>query len=63
MFKYIKATVSDLERIWNKDIEQNKDDERLKLNAKFKAQKIKQKKKLFNEIQEYYISVKRLIMR
>ena len=36
-----------------------KDDERLKLNAKFKAQKIKQKKKLFNEIQEcLYISQK-----
>ena len=33
--------------------------ERLKLNAKFKAQKIKQKKKLFNEIQEcLYISQK-----
>ena len=36
-----------------------KDDERLKLNAKYKAQKIKQKKKLFNEIQEcLYISQK-----
>ncbi len=28
MFKYRKATISDLERIWNKDIEQNKNDER-----------------------------------
>ena len=28
MFIYRKATNDDLERIWNKDIEQNKDDER-----------------------------------
>ena len=51
-------------KIGNVVIEQSKnlkakDDERLKLNAKFKAQKIKQKKKLFNEIQEcLYKSIK-----
>ena len=28
MFNYRKATISDLESIWNKDIEQNKDDQR-----------------------------------
>ena len=40
-------------------IYQSKDDERLKLNAKIKPQKIEQKKKLFNEIQEcLYISQK-----
>ena len=51
-------------RIGNVVIEQvknlkSKDDERLKLNAKYKAQKIKQKKKLFDEIEEcFYISKK-----
>ena len=64
-FNFQKKYMQDFyRRIGNVVIEQSKnlkakDDERLKLNAKFKAQKIKQKKKLFNEIQEcLYISQK-----
>ena len=64
-FNFEKKYMQDFyRRIGNVVIEQSKnlkakDDERLKLNAKFKAQKIKQKKKLFNEIQEcLYISQK-----
>ena len=41
MFNYRKATISDLESIWNKDIEQNKDDERY---LKWKQQYIENNK-------------------
>ena len=64
-FTFEKKYMQDFyRRIGNVVIEEakklkTKDDERLKLNAKYKAQKIKQKKKLFKEIQEcLYISQK-----
>ena len=41
MFNYRKATISDLESIWNKDIEQNKDDQRY---LKWKQQYIENNK-------------------